>query len=161
MLVHHTGKQAEAGGRGSSAFKGAIESELSVSGELRAMVLSNTKQKNVEECRPLHFAGLTVELGGLDRHGEVPTSVVLRQADPANIELEGGVTATDRLLAILQANSTADLGLTSKQWFDLGQEGDDPIPQSTYYKCRKALLERGLIEQRGSKFVLGPNSGIL
>jgi len=158
LLVHHTGKQTEAGGRGSSAFKGAIESELTVSGELRALVLSNTKQKNVEECRPLNFAGMPVELG-IGADGEVATSVVLYQADPAAVAMEGGVTATDRLLMILEAHTMPDLGLTSKQWFELAQEGDQPIPTSTYYKCRKALLEDGKVEQRGAKFVLGPNHG--
>jgi 5S rRNA maturation endonuclease (ribonuclease M5) len=57
LMVHHTGKNTDAGGRGSSAFKGALESEIEVRGDVTYLEVRNTKQKNIEQSKPIWFTG--------------------------------------------------------------------------------------------------------
>lgn len=86
MMVHHSGKEATLGGRGSSAFKGAMESELEVSGGLTNLTLKNTKQKNIEHSPNLQFFGESQLVSG---------SVALRRLGPEAVRHNDEVTDLD------------------------------------------------------------------
>jgi phage/plasmid primase-like uncharacterized protein len=86
ILVHHTGvaEEAQRRARGSSAWKGALDIEISVapgSGD-RPITVSQLKAKDAEPAQPLHFALSQVTIDGWqDEDGEPVTSCVLEAAD--------------------------------------------------------------------------------
>ena len=88
LLIHHSGKNKEAGGRGSTAFKGALESELTLSGSVGSIVtVASTKQKNVEEVAPIQFKPKKIELGGgIGPDGEELSSIVLVPASAEDLD---------------------------------------------------------------------------
>lgn len=62
LLVHHTGKDAAKGGRGSSALKGALDQEFLVEKHMLARKLSCTKMKDAETPEPVGFKLISVHL---------------------------------------------------------------------------------------------------
>lgn len=91
LLIHHSGKNKEAGGRGSTAFKGALESELTLSGSVGSIVtVASTKQKNVEEVAPIQFKPQKIVLGGgIGPDGEELSSIVLVPASAEDLDEAG------------------------------------------------------------------------
>jgi len=83
MLVHHTGKDAERGGRGSSALRGAVFTELSLKPDGKLVVLSQEKQRTMPKSLSVQFGTVPVVLGK-DEDGEDRTTVHL-------VELAGKV----------------------------------------------------------------------
>lgn len=63
LMIHHLGKDASVGGRGSSAFKAALESELLLTGSVRSEIkLRSDKQKNVADGTEITLRPKVVEL---------------------------------------------------------------------------------------------------
>lgn len=86
LLVHHTGVSDEAQhrARGSSAWKGALDIEVSVTPPKQDGPISiiQRKAKDSEEAEPLYAELASVEIPGwLDEDGEQVTSAVVVQAD--------------------------------------------------------------------------------
>lgn len=74
LLVHHSGKDAIKGARGSSALKGALDQEFAVERHISARKLSCTKMKDAETPAELAFKLRGVELARLiDEFGEETT----------------------------------------------------------------------------------------
>ena len=75
MMVHHTGKDAERGGRGSSALRSAVDTEVSLvplkSGEV---IVSQEKQRTMPKGAP-HFFRTEGFVLGVDEDGEDRTTV--------------------------------------------------------------------------------------
>jgi 5S rRNA maturation endonuclease (ribonuclease M5) len=64
MLVHHTGKDVEKGGRGSSVLRAALDTEMQVSRpdpEGFTITFKVTKQKDIDKAQPIHFEMRRVE----------------------------------------------------------------------------------------------------
>ena len=86
LLVHHTGVSDEAQhrARGSSAWKGALEIEISVipaKGETPIQIVQR-KSKDAEEAVPIYVTLETVPIAGwFDEDGEQVTSAVLAAAE--------------------------------------------------------------------------------
>lgn len=72
MIIHHSGKNKNAGARGSSALLGAIDTELEVDGGQ----LVAKKQRDVETGDPIGFV-LKPVLVGMDEDGDEVTSCVV------------------------------------------------------------------------------------
>lgn len=72
MIIHHSGKNKNAGARGSSALLGAIDTELEVDGGQ----LVAKKQRDVETGEPIGFV-LKPVLVGVDEDGDEITSCVV------------------------------------------------------------------------------------
>ena len=79
--VHHTGKDASKGGRGSSAFRSAWDMEHLVKVNSGVIELSTTKAKESEASMPKFFKLKKVSTDWLDDDGEVVTSAVVVSAD--------------------------------------------------------------------------------
>lgn len=82
ILVHHTGNQEDAKhrARGSSAWRGALDIEISVvpAGEHQPGQIIQRKAKDAEIAEPIYFSLEPVEIAGwLDEDGEQVTSAVL------------------------------------------------------------------------------------
>lgn len=91
MLVHHTGVSDEAQhrARGSSAWRGALDVEISIqpdAGHPGTFAIVQRKMKDAELRKPLHARLETVEIAGwLDEDGEqVTTAVTVEDDAPVN-----------------------------------------------------------------------------
>lgn len=76
LIVHHSGKNAEAGARGSSALRAAVDTEIAISDRQ----IFCAKQRDMEVPSRLFFDLQSVELG-VDQDGDPVTSAVVVQAD--------------------------------------------------------------------------------
>lgn len=78
VLVHHAGKDATKGARGSMVLKGAIDAEYAMVRELDGLVrFESMKMKEAERPQPMGFRFQAVGLGFQDDEGEEVTSAVL------------------------------------------------------------------------------------
>lgn len=79
LVVHHSGHADKSRGRGSSALKGAVDAEYSLTkDELGVVRMEATKMKDAEQPAPVAFKLETVVLDGLaDDEGEPVTSSAL------------------------------------------------------------------------------------
>lgn len=85
LLVHHTGVSDEAQhrARGSSAWKGALDIEISVvpSVDDKPLEIIQRKSKDTELAQPIYMRITSVELPWEDEDGEAVTSAVVTQDD--------------------------------------------------------------------------------
>jgi phage/plasmid primase-like uncharacterized protein len=84
LLVHHTGNNDEAQGRarGSSAWRGALDIEISVTTKDDVITIAQKKSKDAELLEPVYATLESVTLPGwLDEDNEPVTSAVLATAD--------------------------------------------------------------------------------
>ncbi|HIF5677951.1 helicase RepA family protein [Vibrio parahaemolyticus] len=79
LCVHHSGKDASKGGRGSSALNAACDFEFQVTHDSKTglTTLSNTKQKDAEEAENLVFEFQPIDLGVKCEEDEPITSLAL------------------------------------------------------------------------------------
>ncbi len=84
ILVHHTGVGAEAQnrGRGSSAWKGALDFEFSIEKKDDVISLKCRKAKDGPEMEPVHFELQDVSIDGwLDEDGNDVSSAIIAPSD--------------------------------------------------------------------------------
>ncbi len=103
LIVHHSGKSADRGARGSSALRAAVDTEISVS---EGCKITCEKQRDMAQAAPLYFALESVELGE-DEDGEVIRSAVVKSAEkprPKVKPLTGrNAVAAEALMSALKA----------------------------------------------------------
>lgn len=73
LVVHHTGKDEDRGGRGSSSLKGAVDTEVAITS---AGEIVCNKQRDMPKPQPLGFQLKDVHLG-VDEDGDPVTSAVV------------------------------------------------------------------------------------
>jgi AAA domain len=148
ILVHHTVKRGD-DERGHSALRGAAETMMLVQTKKGAsggklILVSNTKQKDEEQCLPITAELKYVDVGTTD-DGEPLTSCVLQSAGatPSSYgELPASMTRT---LSVI-ADRFPD-GAASTLWRKaLKPSNGRQLATRTYHNHRRALLERGLVE---------------
>lgn len=129
ILVHHTGvsEEAQHRARGSSAWKGALEIEISIvpaRGDSPMQIIQR-KSKDAEEAKPVYVNLQVVKIDGwYDDDGEQVGSAVLVQAEaPAEKKKESKLDSFKKLI--------------KSGWFDTGCEVIDGQP----YVSRSALME--------------------
>jgi putative DNA primase/helicase len=84
LLVHHTGVNEEAQGRarGSSAWRGALDIEVSVTSKDGTITIAQRKSKDAEMLAPIHARLASVAIPGwVDEDGAPVTSAVLTASD--------------------------------------------------------------------------------
>ena len=146
MMVHHSGKEATLGGRGSSAFKGAMESELQVEGGLTNLILKNTKQKNIEHSPTLQFFG---------EHQLVSGSIALRRLGTEEVRSTDEVLDVD-LYRCLWDVYDGHNPVSSASWAGIVKE-EFGLSKSAFDRRKKRLLEHpthgSWIESTRGKFI--------
>lgn len=97
ICVHHTGKDAEKGARGSSVLRAACDFEHMIvkNPAARGYILKCTKAKEFEESEPLHVTLNTVDLGARDSEGMMKTSLA-RTSDAKKASAGSGVSGNIR-----------------------------------------------------------------
>ena len=150
ILVHHTGvsEEAQHRARGSSAWRGALDIEISVIPEKaeRPGEIVQRKAKDSEVADPVYFSLEAVEIPGwVDEDGDQVTSAVLREADePENKGAERDDPVSRQLKRLQRA------------WWSTGAELADGKP----YVSRsglKAWMESEGMKPGSIKNALAPN----
>ena len=101
ILVHHTGvsEEAQHRARGSSAWRGALDIEISVSPARSdfPMTLIQRKSKDAEMAAPVHLDLVSVQIPGwIDEDDQPVTSAVVQQADAPAEQKKTGKIETHR-----------------------------------------------------------------
>ena len=137
ILVHHTGvaEEAQHRARGSSAWRGALDIEISVvpGKDGAPMQIVQRKSKDAELAQPVHVELQQVTIPGwYDEDGQPVTSAVVAQAE--------AVVATARKDSKIEANRKT----FENAWWASGCEERNGLP----YLSRSAMLDY-LIEKLG------------
>lgn len=105
MLIHHTGKDAEKGGRGSSVLRAALDTEMqshrpNMDGHMVEFKI--TKQKDIEKGQPIHFEMVQVEAVH-PRTGEVISSLIPVLREVAEVDMDAMRTIDREIIVALNA----------------------------------------------------------
>lgn len=139
ILVHHTGvsEEAQHRARGSSAWRGALDIEVSVvpAKNDAPLELVQRKSKDSELSVPLYFNLRSVVIPGwLDEDGEPVTSAVIEQAEaPAKKEKESKHDVSRKLF--------------ERAWWKSGTEERDGRPYVSRSAMKELLISDGMAER--------------
>lgn len=137
LIVHHTGKDAQRGPRGSSVFLGNVETAINVTATTEGCLVTCTKQKDAREFEPVPLKMHEVSYGP----GEDDSSIVL-------------ITGSEQVEAIRpESQSTLLACLRGKHlsYADLKQAClDVQQKEGTFKKAFHSLKEAGAIIKVGT-----------
>lgn len=175
ILVHHTGVSDEAQhrARGSSAWRGALDIEISIvpKTDERPIEIVQRKSKDAELPPPIWAELAQITLPWLDEDGEQVTTAHLKPEDAPVKTTESKATAAARKRledAIIHAGGMLPDGgfyISSRDWQQayldgIGQpEGKKPTREAGTRMCqrdKKNLVIAGVVEERGDMYVLSP-----
>ena len=137
LLVHHTGKAKDAGLRGSSALLGAVDTALEVRTAEGIITLVDEKQKNHATGIPRRYR---LDRIGLD--GDQESAVIANYRGTADDELPAQAVETLRSLHQIDIGT----GVSTSNWSDAAEASS-----SSFFRHRKGLLERNLVENLGTE----------
>lgn len=148
LLIHHTGKDVSRGGRGASAFKAPLTTELVLEKKGRAVKLSQSKNRGAaDEDKPLLLQFQTHSWEGEDGV-ERNAGVVAEGAAAAGV-VTGRDLLTPQQSTILEALEEvhADAGAPIKRsdWKQACEEHD--VAPRRFNEGVKALLEAGAVRE--------------
>lgn len=132
MPVHHTGKDATKGMRGSTAVLGAADATYEITRDGKTVKWKPVEMKDAEAPRPLAFTMV---------------------ATAGSVALSAGETVTavpDSVWEVREALGTIDMGdgVASTVW---QKACVDIVAESTFYRHRKWLVDNGLVQNVGGK----------
>ncbi len=130
VAVHHSGKSADAGARGSSAFEAAADTVLEIGTADGITTILCTKQKNHAQPNPIRLVMRPIS-----------DSVALADYHADTDELPDSVLATLRALA----DSDVGAGLAATAW-----QAVSGVIVPTFYRHRKRLVTLGLVSNVGT-----------
>lgn len=149
MVVHHSGKNSESGARGSTALKGAMDTELQLKGDSAYMQLLNPKQKDGPQAMPTALR--LAEVAGTK-------SVVVVDGSTGGGELSEKVAQT--LAALMDADVPE--GLSNATWLEVAMGAG--VGKSTFYRHKSELLKRELVvdvsETKAPKYRPAPDAPV-
>lgn len=146
-IVHHSGKDASKGARGSSALRGAVDAEYEItrdeSGTIR---MQSHKMKEAEKPEPLAFILQRVELRLRDDEHNPVCTAVLKSVDydtPKTGKMGRGKNQME-MLRVLQAMECGNEPVDMKTWEDKVKLGG--MPRQRRHDAKASLVSQGLIE---------------
>jgi len=139
LIVHHSGKNQNAGARGSSALLGAIDTELQISDNR----VTASKQRDVEIGAPIGFKLVPVVVG-LDSDGDEMTSCVVEPdavgTGPTG-RLAGHAKRGFEVLCQLRPDNTS---ISDIEWKEACMEFL-PARKASFYDMKHVLLKKRYI----------------
>jgi hypothetical protein len=140
--VHHSGKDSSKGARGSSALLGAVDTELTVSGDpQKGGMVKVTAQKDAEPASPWH---VRFERAGVGANGEHLSLVALPASQPPQVS---GERLTKMLKTLLDLDG--EHGITEALWagaFDDQEKNEKPTVRGSFARWVKELERAGHVE---------------
>jgi len=168
LLVHHTGVNDETQhrARGSSAWRGALDIEISVvpGNEEKPIELIQRKSKDAEISPPLYMRLMSVELPWVDEDGEAVSSAVISQDEGYQPDVVESKSVTDARKSFQE--SFIEMGdmmdgkpyLTVSAWRDFFSKAHHgPTATATrkaFQRTKEALIDGGIVSENGSGFVV-------
>lgn len=167
LLVHHTGREEERGGRGSSAIRSNVDSEFTIKAdpESNEAVLTTTKQRNLENGLRFSYA-LRKKLLGYDDEGYERSTVVAELLDGSERKgAKSQAQLSTKQIAILSSmkaalacgedriSTTALMPLVAyREW---SSSADEKAQLAGFRGVLNALEKRGMIanEKRGKELI--------
>jgi len=139
LIVHHSGKNQNAGARGSSALLGAIDTELQISDNR----VTASKQRDVEIGAPIGFKLVPVVVG-LDSDGDEMTSCVVEPdsivAGPMG-RLSGHAKRGFDVLCQIRPDNTP---ISDMEWKESCMEFL-PARKASFYDMKNVLMKKRYI----------------
>jgi hypothetical protein len=163
LTVHHTGKDAERGARGSSALLGAVDTEITVKREDSLLRVKVTAQKDAEEGDEIVVRAQKVGIDGREPEDGKPSSLVLMKTDaqlktdaPA---LSGGMAFGLKMLreAIAAGGQTAmspdypagvrivPIKAWRREFYARSHLESDDAKKKAFQRAAKDLAHRGVV----------------
>jgi hypothetical protein len=141
ILVHHTGvsEEAQHRARGSSAWRGALDIEISIipAKDGGPMQIVQRKSKDAEMADPVYVRLASVEIPGwIDEDGEQVTSAVIEQSDDASAQ-----QAPKK-----PSKHVETMRIIERAWFAGGAEVRRQSPYISRSALRDFLAHEGLSE---------------
>ena len=133
-VVHHTGKDAARGMRGSNALHGAVDTSLEIVGDAHAVNARLVDQKNAE-----------ADLAWWWKPTRQDPSIVL---EPTTGSGSSGEVRDLNILRQLQLLDDGH-GVTAGVWADAVEERE-VCGRTVFHERKKALLDSGLVQNTGS-----------
>ncbi|HCG5474323.1 TPA: AAA family ATPase [Vibrio parahaemolyticus] len=153
MCVHHTGKDASKGARGSSVLRAACDYEFHVkrNGQSKLLTFSNTKQKEGAEMPCLELEMETVDLGIVCDHQQPITSLARKKEA---VKKEGKIESKTHPIVDALNNNFSGKATREQLRNLLHPEGNmDNSQRQSFRRAIQALVEKGQItvEQQSAK----------
>jgi hypothetical protein len=134
-MVHHTNASGSRE-RGHSAMRGACDFMVSLTAVDDAIHVESSKQRNGPPFKPFTLKLVPLADGGC----------VLRSASDV-LPGKGITTQQQKLLDVLR-ESFLSAGATKSEW----QRSCQDVPERTFHRAAKVLVEKGYVKQTGSHF---------
>lgn len=139
LIIHHSGKDVSAGGRGHSSLLGALDAELALKRTGRRMfTVESTKQKDKEEKAATAF-----------RLVPAAESVAVELDDTPEAATMADITKLIEVLEALREVAGYD-GVGTRVWRDAAFDRGAAGSESTFYRAKRELESRGGIRNAGS-----------
>lgn len=156
LVVHHSGKDAEKGARGSSALRAACDFEFKVVSTGKKMTkISCTKAKDSDPFDDINFKLNVVDIGVADRKGKQLTSLTLTKAADGDIPTREDLTGSQQIIHNLIAKEMSRTGddwvfytpLRDSYFSLMGAAKGDNTTKTSWDRGIKKLLADNWIEK--------------
>ena len=163
LVVHHTGKGAVATPRGSTAWSGAVWSDLLIKKTDRRVSIKIEKHKEVESGHTLEYdlKAVVVEEEDLPNASEQQRTTLVAIAANGN-EMDGGMlTGTENRIITLLDETAGQEGITRTQIGAFLAERGEAVSQSALYAAVRTLEKTNKIRavnpgKRGTRYTTQP-----
>jgi hypothetical protein len=147
LVIHHTGVADQSRARGSSALRGALDTELELTRNGNGLKLRNPKQKDGPELAPIHLALQPVPSAWGVEGNEDDASCVLVPAEVAAPADTGAVSPETRqkVLAALREIYSGE-GIGNNTWIEAAG-----LSRATWFRAKKDLVDDGSVTNIGSE----------
>jgi hypothetical protein len=165
LVVHHSGIADKSRGRGSTAFKAALDFEYilkrSGAGQDTTVTLEPSKTKDHDRPAAMTFRPVTVGLGEVDEEGEQITSVVLELTENTGGTSKPTLSAPQRVALQGLQRLYSDNGgqpVPVKEWRQaaytdgVSPTGTQKAKQAAFGRAVKGLVEQNLVGCRDDEF---------
>ena len=173
-LVHHTGvsEEAQHRARGSSAWRGALDIEISVipGKDGQPLQLVQRKAKDSEQAKPVFMQLVSQPLGWLDDDGEEVTTAVATYCETAELDSitsketkgtkakrESFENAIIKYGALENNQPSGDIYITAQALVDYWRElefENDSTRRSNLNKTKRSMLEVGYAAERDGRYYI-------
>lgn len=164
VVIHHSGKDADRGARGSSALRAACDFEYRVTSPGKKLTkVECTKAKDADPFDPIDFRLEVVEIGRNDQKGRAMTSLVLKKQDGATNQspredLGGHAQTLNNLIAQEMARSGQEF--TTKQFirdqFYHIMGGSKEVSRVQFHRALSKLVDDEWIIMDGEGVITRP-----
>lgn len=161
LVIHHSGKDAEKGARGSSALRAACDFEYKVTSPgKKQSKIACTKAKDSDPFEDLAFKLNVVEIGRKDKKGRAMTSLTLTQSGddgmPAREDLSGSSQIIHNLIATEMSRSGNDFVfytyLRDTYFAMMGADKKDNTAKASWDRgIKKLIADEWIFKGEGGK----------